>query len=234
MIKIGHRGAAGLAPENTKAGFKKAIELGLDMIELDIQLTKDNQIVVVHDYNLERIAGVSSKINELTLKQLKEIDIGSYFGDQFSDQRIMTLKEVISVVKTKLMLNIEIKMLEDKSQLLINKLKQLLTEENFIDQVIISSFNHCYLQELGPEFKTAILINSHPVDPVTMIESANANGIHPNHKLLTPQLIQQVQQAGYFVNTWTVNDSAKIKQLKEWGIDGIVSDNPLLFFPKMS
>mgnify|MGYP006274706057 CR=1 FL=1 len=228
MLKIGHRGAAGLAPENTKAAFEKALELGLDMVELDIQLTKDNQIVVIHDYDLQRVAGMNSKVKELTLAQLREIDIGSYFASEFSEQRMMTLKEVINLLRNELMINIEIKMLDEKVNILINKLKQLLKEENFKDQVVVSSFNHCYLQKFDSEFKTAILINSHPVDPVAMIEKANANGIHPNYNLLTKGFIKQVQQAGYFLNTWTVNNKDEISQLKQLGVDGIVTDDPRL------
>ena len=228
MLKIGHRGAAGLVPENTKAAFEKALELGLDMVELDIQLTKDNQIVVIHDYDLQRVAGMNSKVKELTLAQLREIDIGSYFASEFSEQRMMTLKEVINLLRNELMINIEIKMLDEKVNILINKLKQLLKEENFKDQVVVSSFNHCYLQKFDSEFKTAILINSHPVDPVAMIEKANANGIHPNYNLLTKGFIKQVQQAGYFLNTWTVNNKDEISQLKQLGVDGIVTDDPRL------
>ena len=226
MIKIGHRGAAALAPENTAAGFKKAIDMDLDMVELDVQLTKDEEVVVIHDYDLQRVAGVDAKIADLTLDQLKEIDVASYFAADYTEQRVMTLTEVIELVRNELMLNIELKMIAEKEQILIDKVKDVLREENFIDQAIISSFNHCYIKEFGPEFKTAVLINSHPVDPVAMIESANADGIHPNHKLLTAELINQVQQAGYFVNTWTVNDENKIAELKKWGANGIVTDNP--------
>ncbi|MBM7555458.1 glycerophosphodiester phosphodiesterase [Halanaerobacter jeridensis] len=226
MLKIGHRGTAALAPENTAAGFKKAIDMNLDMVELDVQLTKDEEVVVIHDYDLQRVAGVDAKIADLTLDQLKEIDVASYFAADYAEQRVMTLTEVIELVRNELMLNIELKMIAEKEQILIDKVKKILRQENFIGQVIISSFNHCYVKEFGPEFKTAVLINSHPVDVVAMIESANADGVHPNHKLLTAELIEQVQQAGCFVNTWTVNDENKITELKSWGVDGIVTDYP--------
>ncbi|MGM0369901.1 MAG: glycerophosphodiester phosphodiesterase [Bacillota bacterium] len=229
MLKIGHRGTAGLRPENTRVGFEKAIELGLDMVELDIQLTKDNQIVVIHDYDLQRVAGVEAKVEDLTLAELQQIDVGSYFSPKYAGQRVMTLREVIELAGDELMLNIELKMIVEREQMLIEEVKEILRQENFVDRAIISSFNHYYIKKLGPEFKTAILINSHPVDPVAMIESANADGIHPNYKLLTLNLLEQVQQAGYFVNTWTVNDADKLAELKRWGIDGIVTDDPRLF-----
>ncbi|MFO7818666.1 MAG: glycerophosphodiester phosphodiesterase family protein [Halanaerobacter sp.] len=229
MLKIGHRGAVGLAPENTAAGFKKAVDLNLDMVELDLQLTKDEKVVVIHDYDLQRVAGVEVKVADLTLAELQQIDIGSYFAVEYADQRIMTLREVIELVGDELMINIELKMIAEREQILIDEVKEILRQENFVDRAIISSFNHCYIKKFGPEFKTAVLINSHPVDPVAMIESANTDGIHPNYKLLTPNLLEQVQQAGYFVNTWTVNDAAKLADLKRWGIDGIVTDDPRLF-----
>ncbi|MGM0501198.1 MAG: glycerophosphodiester phosphodiesterase, partial [Bacillota bacterium] len=166
MLKIGHRGAAGLAPENTEAGFKKAVELGLDMIELDVQLTKDNKLVVIHDYDLQRAAGVEAKVADLTLDKLKQIDIGSYFAAEYADQRIMTLREVIELVGDELMINIELKMIAEREQILIDEVKEILRQENFVDRAIISSFNHCYIKKFGPQFKTAILINSYPTDVV--------------------------------------------------------------------
>jgi len=230
MLKIGHRGTAGLRPENTRVGFEKAIELGLDMVEVDVQLTKDNQIVVIHDFNLSRIAGKKTKIKDLTLAQLKQVDIGSHFAPTFSQQRVLTLKELIELVKGKMMLNIELKMIGTKSELLISKLVDLLEQERFSDEVIISSFKHSYLQEIDSKFKTAILINSCPIDPVAMIESANADGVHPNYKFLTPELINRVQSSGCFVNIWTVNQQSEIRKLEGFGVDGIITDNPQLFF----
>lgn len=229
MLKIGHRGVRGLAPENTKASFEKALESDLDMVELDLQLTKDKEVVVIHDYDLERIAGVKAKVAELTLAELREFDLGSYFADDLAKQEIMRLQEVINLVRGDLKLNIELKMIPEAAELLVDKVQRILRREDFIAQTIISSFNHCYLKEFGPEFKTAILINSHPVEPVAMIESANADGIHPNYKLLTASLLEKVKQVGYFVNVWTVNKREEINKLKKLGVDGVVTDDPLVF-----
>ncbi|GAB6100581.1 glycerophosphodiester phosphodiesterase [Halanaerocella petrolearia] len=232
MLKIGHRGAAALAPENTLVSFRKAINLGVDMIELDIQLTKDQELVVFHDHDLNRIAGVDVQIKELTLAELKKFDIGSWFSKEFKNEKIPTLQEVIQLVNGQVKLNIELKPRVDKKQILIQNLVTILEKEDFKEEVIISSFNHSllkYLKEIDSSLKTAILIVALPVNPVKVIDEASADGIHPNYLVVNKELIDKIQEEGYFLNTWTVNDESQINQLEEMDVDGIITDDPDLF-----
>ncbi|AGB40804.1 glycerophosphoryl diester phosphodiesterase [Halobacteroides halobius DSM 5150] len=229
MLKIGHRGAPILAPENTLASFRQAITCGVDMIELDIQLTKDNQLVVFHDDDLSRIVGVNTRVEELTLAKLKEFDIGSSFDKDFKEERIPTLQEVIQLVKGQVKLNIELKPRVANREVLLRKLVVLLEEEQFKDKVIISSFNHWLLKdlkEIDSTIKTAILIASLPINPVKMIEDATADGIHPHHLVVTKELVAKVQKKGYFLNVWTVNNQVEVDKLQSYGVDGIITDNP--------
>ncbi|MCK8816858.1 glycerophosphodiester phosphodiesterase [Natroniella sulfidigena] len=231
MLKIGHRGAAGLAPENTEVAFKKAIKANLDMVEIDVQLSKDNQLIVFHDYDLRRIAGIKKKVSDLKLKELKKIDIGSWFSEQFAQERILTLAEVIELVKGQLQLNIELKILREDYQLVIKKLVKLLEEKSFSQDVIISSFNHQLiksLKESNPGLKSAILVASLPVNPIRLIEDTGADGIHPHYLTVTEDLVAVIKEAGYMLNTWTVNQRAEIVRLKELGVDGIMTDYPEL------
>ncbi|GAB6137522.1 glycerophosphodiester phosphodiesterase [Halanaerobaculum tunisiense] len=232
MLKIGHRGAGALAPENTLVSFRQAIKTGVDLIELDIQLTKDNQLVVFHDANLERITGADLRIKDLTLAQLKQYDIGSWFAERFRGERIPTLQEVIQLVKGKVQLNIELKPGVDYPQLVIKKLLRLLIREDFKSEVLISSFNHRLLQkvkEFDATLQTAILVASLPVKPVKMIKWARADGIHSHYLAVTKELVTEVQRKGYFINTWTVNKRQVIKDLQHKEVDGIITDDPRLF-----
>ncbi|MCK8827963.1 glycerophosphodiester phosphodiesterase [Natroniella acetigena] len=231
MLKIGHRGAAGLAPENTQAAFEKAIEAGLDMIEIDVQLSKDNELIVVHDYDLRRIAEINKKVSELKLSELKMIDIGSWFSEEFAQERILTLAEVIELVKGHLQINIEVKMFREDHNLLIKKLVRLLKEKNFSQDVIISSFDHQLIKSLKrskPQLQVAILVASVPVDPLRLIREADADGIHPHYLTVTEELVQLVRQAGFILNTWTVNQQDEITRLKNLNVDGIMTDYPKL------
>ncbi|WP_408956432.1 glycerophosphodiester phosphodiesterase [Natroniella sp. ANB-PHB2] len=231
MLKIGHRGAAGLAPENTRASFEKAMEANLDMIEIDVQLSKDNQLIVFHDHNLRRLAGINKKVNELKLSELKKIDIGSWFSEQFAQERILSLAEVIELVKGHLQINIELKVIRRDHNLLVKKLVRLLKERDFSQDVIISSFDHQLIKSLkqtNPELQGAILVASVPVDPLRLIRDADADGIHPHYLTVTEELVKLVKQAGLMINTWTVNQQDEITRLKNLNIDGIMTDYPEL------
>ncbi|WP_018247293.1 glycerophosphodiester phosphodiesterase [Orenia marismortui] len=232
MIKIGHRGLAGIAPENTKISFIKAIEYGLDMVELDIQLTKDRELVVFHDYNLQRIAAIDRRVEDMTLKELKEIDIGECFDMKFSGQRILDLEEVIRLLRGNLKINIEIKINRKEARFIADKLIAILDREDFQDQVIISSFDHKmikYIKSIIPTIKAAILVSSLTIKPIELINSAAADGIHPHHLVITEDFVREIKKKGFFINTWTVNDKQEFKRLSELGVDGIMSDYPYFF-----
>ena len=129
MLKIAHRGASGYEPENTLRSFRKAIELNSDAIELDVQLTKDHKLVVIHDETVNRTTNGKWKVSELTLKELKKLDAGK-------GEKIPTLEEVIKVCRNKCKLNIEIKELNS-----VKKVIEIVVKERFVKQTIISS-NH--------------------------------------------------------------------------------------------
>jgi len=231
MLRIGHRGASGIAPENSKAAFFKAIEFGLDMVELDIQLTKDNNLVVFHDYNLSRIAGLDRKIGDMTLIELKEIDIGSWFSEEFANQRVLTLEEVINLLKGKLKINIEIKINQQQSEVIIEKLLDILKQKGCADEVIISSFDHRILKLIKREnssLKTAVLIGAITINPIRLIQEAEADGIHPHYLTVNRELVEELKDYGYFINTWTVNSKKEVDRLVKIGVDGIMGDYPHL------
>ncbi|MGM0471892.1 MAG: glycerophosphodiester phosphodiesterase [Bacillota bacterium] len=232
MLKIGHRGAKALAPENTMASFKKAVELGVDMIELDLQLTADQYLVVCHDNNLMRLLGIDDQISNLKLAELKQINFGSWFGSEFHQEQIPTLREVIRLIRGRVKLNIELKPQINNPQLVINRLIDLLEAKNFKSEVIISSFNHRLIREVyrvDSTLQTAILITSLPIQPTKLIEAAFADGIHPHYLAISEQLVEEIHSCDYFINVWTVNQLAVIEDLIAWGVDGIMTDDPRIF-----
>ena len=231
MLKIAHRGASGLAPENTHAAFKKAIDSGMDMIELDLQLSKDGHFVICHDFNLKRIAGVDALVSDLTLDELKGLDIGSWFDEAFSEERIMSLKEVIKLTKDKIKLNLEYKIRNHNYEEVIARLVDLLVEFGVEEEVLISSFNHNvikYLKEYKLNLEAAVLSYALAVNPVALLVDAKADVLNAHYSLANQELVNEIQKAGYKINIWTVNQAELIEKFKSFGVDGIMTDYPKL------
>lgn len=216
MKKIGHRGVRGIKPENTLESIAEAVNLKFDMVEIDVQMTKDGEIIVFHDYNLKRLFNSNKKISELTYEELLTIT-----------DKIPLLKEVIKNIKDKnTELNIEIKELFQKNGI-IEELIYLLERYSFKEKVLISSFDHVILKEIKKRdetLKTAVLVASRPADPISVIKAAEADGYNSLYYFMDKEIISECHKYGYFVNIWTVNTKAEAEYYKNMGVDGIISD----------
>ena len=222
MIIIGHRGANNVAPENTIKSFQKAIELGADYIEFDNRLSKDNEIVVMHDGNTLRTTGHDGKIREMTLKELKSLDCGE-------GEKIPTLHEVIETTKGKIGLQIEVCAAGMAEQLV-----SIIMENDLIESSIISSFQYKELlniQKLEPNLKLAFLWLEVIVSP-EMIKKftqkairKNFYAVHPFYKYIDDEYITFVHKNNLKINVWTVNIKAAMKKLIKMGVDGLITDN---------
>ena len=173
-----HRGAAGLAPENTLAAFRMAIELGADAAELDLQATKDGVVVVIHDDTVDRTTDGRGRIGDLTLADIKRLDAGTKFGAAFRGERVPTLSELIDLVKAggndRFRLNLEIKFAEGREGQpadLEERVLAVLTQAGFLDRVITQSFHHASaakMKRLAPSIPAGLLVGQRrqPADPV--------------------------------------------------------------------
>jgi glycerophosphoryl diester phosphodiesterase len=216
MKKIGHRGVKGVKLENTTESILEAERLGFHMAEIDIQMTKDEKVIVFHDYDLKRIFDHKGKISELTYDELTGIT-----------DKIPLLEDIIKIIKNgNLELNIEIKELYKKDKI-IKELLYILQRYAFKEKVLISSFDHLILKEIkqrDKSLKTAVLTASKPVDPVSLIRAADADGYNSLYYFADEDLIKKCRENGYFVNVWTVNDKDEAKYYEKIGVDGIISD----------
>lgn len=221
----GHRGAASECPENTLLSFKTAIEVGADLIEMDIHKTKDNQIVVIHDGNTKRVGNIDLTIADCTFDQLKQVDLGK-------DQRIPLLDEVFKNFKGKCGFVIEIKA-EGLCELLYNKIKEYDVEAS----CIIISFKHNELKTFRKLNQTIPLATLEPstnnlggmVLKKKMIDNVvthNFEGIHPLFKLINKKVVEYAHANNIFVNPWTVDNEKDWKSMIEAGVDGITTNNP--------
>lgn len=229
---IAHRGFSGAAPENTLAAFQKAIEIGSDMIELDVQLSKDGNLVVLHDENLERTTNGRGRVVDSTLQELKKLDAGSWFGEQFSGAKIPTLSEVLDLAKGRVLVNIEIKH-PAHGQYPITELADQAFEEvkkaGMVNGVIFSSFNPSALEWIKnnePRVRVALLYHR---DWNSLPEITAAKGylvLNLRHTYLTKTKIAKIHREGMKVNVYTVNSEEELVKFVRWSADGIITNHP--------
>jgi len=224
---IGHRGGAAGYPENTLAAFKKAVELGADGVEFDVQLTKDEEVVVIHDELIDRTMTGSGLLKDYTLSELRKMSAGEFFSPEFKDEKIPTLAEVLEVVKGLEIINIELKNylpypgLEEKVLKLVDQFK-------IKEQVIISSFNHYSLQKvkkMQPEIKTGALLMSKMINPADYAFKRGFDALHIQFLTADRKIIKKSHFMGLQVNVYTVNFPDAVEELLKNEIDMIITDD---------
>lgn len=249
----GHRGSRGDFPENTLYAFKNAIENNIDFIELDLQITKDDEIIIYHDKNINTkfCNGISKPIKSLLLKEIKEYDCGSKKNINFPNQqtipgeKIPTFIELINLIQTdykykKIMMNIEIKTeksLDTDNEVyhFSNSLVKLLHKYKITNDITVQSFDVRalkYIKELDSTIKTAYLIEDELPNIDTLINTSKNLGvkiISPDYKLIDKKIVKKLQENGFEVLPWTINDTIAFKQNIEYGVDGIITDYPVQF-----
>lgn len=231
-----HRGVSQSAPENTLPAFELAMQQGVDGVELDVMLTKDKQIVVVHDFELGRTSDKRGFVEKMTLAEIKSVDAGGWFDEKFSNTRIPTLREVFDLIGGKLLINIEIKMhRKDKSTELINRTLNLVREYDIEDTVIYSSFNPFPLFCIKRKnLKTPIGFLSFGTKLGKFFQIIygkillRPNAYHLNKNHVSEKIIQKAHQKGIAIRSYTVNEREEMQKFFAWGIDGIFTDNPIL------
>ena len=249
-----HRGASTVAPENTLPAFEKALELGADGIELDAQATADGQLVVLHDYNLERTTTGVGPLRTHTLAQLAGIDAGVRFDTAFSGTPIPTLEQVFDLVGDGFIVNVEIKNMDWNGGREPEPLANLIQRRRLYDQVIVSSFNPIALRrmrQIDPSIPLGLLyfdrpphaangnrsllrkVRSLPLKDLLLYfcrpwlsRGLAPEALHPYFTSIDAQLVAKARSRGQLVNAWTVNSGAEARRLAGLGVDAIITDVP--------
>ncbi|MFO7952912.1 MAG: glycerophosphodiester phosphodiesterase [Bacillota bacterium] len=228
---IAHRGASSLAPENTVAAFDRAVEAGANGIEFDVQLSKDGIPVVIHDENLERTTTGSGPVKKQVLSDLKSLDAGSWFANDFSGETILTLEELLIRYKDSgFLFNIELKNNHTAYPGLEKKVLQCIEKYHLADRVLISSFNHNSLitcRRLDPAIRTGLLYLEEIKEPWHYARSIGCYSVHP----LFIYLQDQATLGGFKFHhiplyPWTVNDPAQMQNLAAEEVEAIITDFP--------
>jgi glycerophosphoryl diester phosphodiesterase len=219
-----HRGHSRAAPENTLSAMRKAIESGADYAELDVQQTADGVVVLLHDRDLKRVAGVSRRLDELTYDEVRKLDVGSWFDRGFAGERVPTLEQVIRLARGRIKLNIELKFFGPDRRL-AREVVRIVREQNFESACLITSFNYDALLEVkrhGPHLRTGLVV-AHSLGDVSRLE-VDALSVRADY--LSDGLIRAAHRLGREVHVWTVNDPGDMTRLIKRGADNLITSDP--------
>lgn len=226
-----HRGASGYAPENTMIAFKKAAEMQADGIELDVQLSKDGEIVVIHDETVDRVSGVHGYVKDFTLAQLKQLNCNQTHPE-YDHAEIPMLREVYEFVKpTGMIINVELKTGEIFYPHMEARVLELTKQCGMEEQVIYSSFNHYTLRklkELQPNVQTGMLYADGIFEaPAYAREKLDVDALHPAlYNLQYPDYLTECRKRGLKIHVWTVNEEEQMRACCRDGIDAIITNYP--------
>jgi glycerophosphoryl diester phosphodiesterase len=225
---IGHRGAAGYAPENTMASFERGLAMGVDAIELDVHPTSDGELVVIHDPTLDRTTDGHGLVTAHSLAQIQELDAGSWFDPAFAGQRVPIFREVMQWAKGRTRVIIEIK----QGPIFYPNIEELLIaaldETGMRDQVLVISFDHISvhkLKQLAPDILTGVLYAGRCVNPVSLARDAQADALMPYWPLLTKDEVAAAHAAGLFIGPWG-GPEQNYEFILATGVDAVLADFP--------
>lgn len=228
-VVYAHRGASGYAPENTLEAFKLAMDMGADGFELDVHLSRDGELIVMHDEKVDRTTNGTGRIMDMTLEELKQLD-ASYGMEQYKGAKIPTLREVFALIQgTDTLINCELKTDNIRYEGIEEKCLQLAEEMGVKKQLLYSSFNHYSLMKikaLDPEVPTGALYSHAIYQPWEYVKPLGIENIHPHlANLYIPGLIEGCLKAGVGINPWTVNEEPIMELCIRHGI-GIITNFP--------
>jgi glycerophosphoryl diester phosphodiesterase len=235
FVIIGHRGASAYHPENTMSAFRAAYEMGAEMIELDVTLSKDGIPVVIHDETLDRTTTGQGSVSDHTLEELKTLDAGSWFSDEHAGEPIPTLEEVLEFAKGKISVNIEIKteaVTDEAWGGIEQKAWELVKKYEMEDYVLFSSFDYraiAHLKKINVDIAAALLYEKQQSGnrtPSELVEGYSADAFNCSYRQFSKRWAKEASEAGFPVFVYTVNSERLMRKMIKRGASGIFSDKP--------
>ncbi|KZE38981.1 glycerophosphodiester phosphodiesterase [Bhargavaea cecembensis] len=233
IINVAHRGASGHAPENTMAAYQKAFEMKADYIEIDVQMSKDGELVIIHDNTVDRTTNGTGTVGEMTFEELRQLDAGSWFGEEYTGEKILTFGEVLDAFRGKIGILIELKSPElypgVEEKVAEELVKRNLHKPNN-EKVVIQSFNHESMQkskELLPSLPHGVIAGPSwaNVTEEQLAEFATyADYFNPNMNIVTHEMVGDVHEAGMKIYPYTSRSQEQALRLFDLNVDGIVTD----------
>jgi glycerophosphoryl diester phosphodiesterase len=221
---MAHRGASASAPENTMAAIVRAISDGAHWVEIDVQRTADDAVVVIHDRDLMKIGGEPIVVSESRLEKIEAKDVGSWFAPKFANQRIPTLEEVLKKCKNKIKVNIELKYY-GWDERLAKRVVDIVEKVQMDNDIVIMSLEPKAIRQvkdMRPEWQVGLLSAA----ALTDIVGENADFLAVHSRMASPGFVKQVHDAGKRLYVWTVNDAVGMMQMFDLGVDALITDKP--------
>ena len=227
-LVFGHRGAMASAPMNTLASFQLAYEQSADGIELDVHFSKDQQLIVLHDFTVDATTDGYGAASDFTLADLKRLDAGSWFSPAFAGEAIPTLDEVLDSFGGKLLMNIEIKSRFTEPEALNRAVADCIERHQMAERALVSSFDPKLLKGFRAICPDVMMGYLHPPGgEVAWMNDVAHEARHPWHEQIDAAYMDWAKSAGCFVNTWTVNDTSRACTLKRLGVNCLITDDPV-------
>jgi len=229
-----HRGASAHAPENTLAAFEMALAENADGIELDVKLSVDGHVVVIHDMTVDRTTGAHGRVKDLSLAELRALDAGSFFSEKFQSEKIPTLEEVFETVGRRTFINVELTNYNSPRDQLVESVCRLVKKFGLQEHVMFSSFFASNLSKARgflPEVPRGLLALNGLLGAWARsfgFAFGKYRALHPNLKDTTRQQVQRIHRLSRRVHVWTVNAAEDMRRLFNWGVDGIFTNDPQL------
>ncbi len=235
---VAHRGASGWAPETTLAAYREALHLKADFLEADVQMSRDGEIIAIHDETVDRTTNGKGPVRQMTLAELKRLDAGSWFNKMYPDrsrpdyagQKIPTLQEIMDLAKeSPAGLYLETKNPELYLPHLESTVINIIRRNGFEKRVVIQSFSPRSVETvraLNPGIPTALLVDALENDPVEATRKVHANELAIDHTLVTRDIVQRAHERGLTVAVWTVDEHEDLKRMIGFGVDTIITDYP--------
>jgi glycerophosphoryl diester phosphodiesterase len=232
-LLVAHRGASAHAPENTLAAFRKAIEVGADAIELDVRLSSDGEVVVIHDSRLERTTNGRGRVAGRTLGELKELSAGAWFARKFATERIPLLREVFELNKHRVGINIEIKENPRRRMAydIVEQCVRLTKEYHAVPDVLITSFIHAHVKKVHqfePRIAAGVLhrsIRDFRKKPSSIVAAARAAVFNCSKRSFRKKMIADLHNRGYLIGVYTVDQRMLYRRLFSAGIDFVFTND---------
>lgn len=239
-LNFSHRGGRHWAPENTLVAFKMSIDIDVDGLELDVQRCASGELVVIHDELVNRTTNGVGLVETITYDELKRLDAGSFWHEEYEDvgrknykgEKIPLLKDVLDLVDGRAIVNIELKNTPIEYPGIEEDLIELLSDYPHKDKIIVSSFDHRLmfsLKEKNSGLSIALLADALFVNAIDLAKQIGADYFHPCFGSLRQEIVDEMHDAGIKVNSWTINTPREWAMAIEWGLDGIITDDPLIY-----
>ena len=231
-IIFAHRGDFAHAPENTLPSFQQALQKGADGVELDAKLTSDGHVIVIHDSTVDRTTDGKGRVASLTLEAIRKLDAGKWFNEKFTGTKVPPLEEVFEIVGKDKMINIELTNYSSPHDGLVVKVCELIKRHNNQNQILFSSFFSSNLKiasQAMPEIPRGLLASPGWIGLWARsfgFMFGDYQALHPHISNTSREQMQRAHRLKRRVHVWTANTPEEINQLKEWGVDGIITDDP--------